>query len=154
MNDKPEIATILVQVALVITIVVLVADDWLIRGALAFIPAMLLAQRALGSAGNKVSDGLTGGPRDLLIREPIQKLEAILREFQPICRLMGVGGITPEEALRRTNHLEKDLTRLLDEVSPRNQDEVTPGTQGEVGLSASFFHDLLRTHQVERPGRR
>ena len=38
MNEKPETGTVLFEVAL-LTVVVLLVDEWLIRGALAFIPA-------------------------------------------------------------------------------------------------------------------
>ena len=140
MNDKPQTGTILFEVAL-LTVVVFLVDEWLIRGALAFIPAMLLAQRALDAAGNKVSDGLTGGQGDLSIREPIKKLQAIVREFYAMCHLMGAGGISPEQALERTSDLEKDLTRLLDEVTaappavavaPAEVAEKVAGTSPEV----------------------
>ncbi len=114
MTDKPQTGTIMFEVAL-LTVVVFLVDEWLIRGALAFIPAMLLAQRALDSAAAKASAGLAGGQGDL--RGPINKLEAIIREFYAMCHLMGSEGITSEQALERTNELEKDLTRLLDEVT-------------------------------------
>ena len=55
MSDKPETGTVLFVVAL-LTIVVLLVDEWLMRAALAFIPAMLLAQRALNSSGAKPSE--------------------------------------------------------------------------------------------------
>lgn len=109
MNDKPETGTIFFEVAL-LTIVVFLVDEWLIRGALAFIPAMLLAQRALDAAGKKAS-------HDALIGEPIKKLQAIFREFHAMCHLMGSGGITSEQALERSSALEKDLNLLMEEVT-------------------------------------
>ena len=41
---------------------------------------------------------------------------------------MGRGGISPEEALHRTHDLEKDLSRLLDEVTkePREAEALKP----------------------------
>ena len=125
MNDKPQTGTILFEVAL-LTIVVFLVDEWLIRGALAFIPAMLLAQRALDSAGAKASDGLTGDPGGASIGEHIKKLQSIFREFYTTCHLMGSGGITSEEALERTSDLEKDLNRLLDEVTAPPVDVAAP----------------------------
>ena len=70
MSDKPETGTILFEVAL-LTIVVLLVDEWLIRGALAFIPAMLLAQRAL-DAGKKASESTFTD--DQLLDQPVPEV--------------------------------------------------------------------------------
>lgn len=123
MDKKPETGTILFEVAL-LTVVVLLVDEWLIRGALAFIPAMLLAQRALDAGKAKGSDGLaTMSDRrsDEPVLEHVTKLLKHFRQFYATCHLMGSGGITPEEALHRTHDLEKDLSRLLSEVTKEPQ---------------------------------
>ncbi len=130
MNQKPAMGTLLFEVAL-LTVVVLLVDEWLIRGALAFRPAMLLAQRALDAGGVKASEGLTANDdrrRDEPVREHVTKLLEHFRQFYATCHLMGAGGITPEEALHRTHDLEKDLSRLLDEVTqePREVESQEP----------------------------
>ena len=117
MNDKPETGTILFEVAL-LTVVVLLVDEWLIRGALAFIPAMLLAQRALDAGGSRASEGLTStdeqeGP----VREHVAKLLEYFQKFYATCQLMVAGEITAGEALHRTNDLEEDLSSLLNKVT-------------------------------------
>ncbi len=127
MNEKPETGTIIFEVAL-LTVVVLLVDEWLIRGALAFIPAMLLAQRALDAGSRKASEGSTSihdGRTDEPVREHVTRLLEHFRQFYATCHLIGSGGITPEEALHRTHDLEKDLSRLLDEVT-REPQEVEP----------------------------
>ena len=124
MNEKPAMGTILFEVVL-LTVVVLLVDEWLIRGALAFIPAMLLAQRALQAGGTKASEGLPGifdRRTDEPVREHVTKLLEHFRQFYATCHLMGSGGITPEEALHRTHDLEKDLSRLLNEVTKEPQE--------------------------------
>ncbi len=118
MNTKPEIGTILFEVAL-LTVVVFLVDEWLIRGALAFIPAMLLAQRALDTT--KASDGFEPVHGGQPVGESIDKLLSIFREFSAMCKLVGSGGITSEDAQERTQDLEKDLNRLLDEVKGVSQ---------------------------------
>ncbi len=130
MNKKPETGTVLFEVAL-LTVVVLLVDEWLIRGALAFIPAMLLAQRALDAGSTKASEGSTSifdRRTDEHIREHVTTLLEHFRQFYATCHLMGSGGITPEEALHRTHDLEKDLSRLLDEVTqePREVESQEP----------------------------
>ncbi len=80
---------------------------------------MLLAQRAL-DGGSKASTSLTsplfqGGNQP--IRERVTKLLEYLRQFNATCHLVGSGEITPEEALLRTSNLEKDLSRLLADVT-------------------------------------
>ena len=125
MNENPQIGTILFEVAL-LTVVVLLVDERLMRGALAFIPAMLLAQRALIVTSSMASEAQTstdGTRTDHTVREHVQKLLDHFREFYATCHLMGSGGITSEEALQRTNDLEMDLNRLLDEVT-RGSEEV------------------------------
>ena len=116
MSDKPEIGTILFEVAL-LTIVVLLVDEWLIRGALAFIPAMLLAQRALQAGGSRAPEhssptGDLGTP----LREHVTRLLEYFQRFYTTCQLMGSGKITPGEALERTSNLEEDLSSLLEKV--------------------------------------
>ena len=123
MNEKPETGTILFEVAL-LTVVVLLVDEWLIRGALAFIPAMLLAKRALNAGSTKASEGSTSiydRRTDQPVREHVTRLLEHFRQFYATCHLMGSGGITPEEALHRTHDLEKDLSRLLSEVTKEPQ---------------------------------
>ena len=64
---KDQNGTILVEVAL-LTIIVLLVDETLVRAGMAFVPAMLLAQRALSAAGRS-STGPPGRPhRGLLSR--------------------------------------------------------------------------------------
>ena len=126
MNVKPEVGTIFFEVFL-LTVVVFLVDEWLIRGALAFIPAMLLAQRALDAGGAKVSDGFSYDRRsDGTVREHVEKLLEHFRKFYATCHLMGAGGITPEEALHRTHDLEKELTALLDRVTHEPQEVKEP----------------------------
>ena len=132
MNKKPETGTVLFEVAL-LTVVVLLVDEWLIRGALAFIPAMLLAQRALDTGSRKASEGSTSiydRRRDEPVREHVTKLLEHFRQFYATCHLMGSGGITPEEALHRTHDLEKDLSRLLDEVTQEPPEVESQEAQG------------------------
>ena len=124
MNKKPETATILFEVAL-LTIVVFLVDEWLIRGALAFIPAMLLAQRAIDAGNTKTPEGSTSiydRRTDEPVRDHVERLLEHFRQFYATCHLMGRGGISPEEALHRTHDLEKDLSRLLDEVTKEPQE--------------------------------
>ena len=117
MNDKPETGTILFEVAL-LTIVVLLVDEWLIRGALAFIPAMLLAQRALQTGGSKAPEHLSSTNDSATpVREHVTRLLEYFQKFYTTCQLMGSGKITPGEALQRTNDLEDHLSSLLDEVT-------------------------------------
>ena len=117
MKEQPATGTILFEVAL-LTVVVLLVDEWLIRGALAFVPALLLAQRALLAGGSEGSGNSKTDDRrsDLLVRQYVTELLEHFRTFYATCHLMGAGGLTPEEALQRTHTLEKDLSRLMDEV--------------------------------------
>ncbi len=129
MDEQPALGTILFHVAL-LTIIVLLVDERLMRGALAVIPAMLLAQRAIGATKAKsTSDGDWTGAHDrrmdLHVREHVTKLLGRFRDFYAMIHLMSSGGITSDEAMARAGELEKDLNRLLDDI--------TVGPEGEEG---------------------
>ena len=130
MNEKSQTGTILFEVAL-LTVVVLIVDEPLIRAGLAFVPALLLAQRAVNAASGGVPVGALRGERreDDDVRDHIKRLLAHFREFYATCHLLGKGEISSPEAMRRTGHLEAELNRLLDEV--------TNGTREGAGLAAS-----------------
>jgi hypothetical protein len=129
MNERSVTGTILFEVAL-LTVIVLLVDERMIRGALAFIPALLLAQRAIGAtASAEVADWNPAKDRrmDEHVRRHITKLLDHFRDFYAMCHLVGSGGINSDEALMRANHLEKELNRLLDEV--------TSGAREEAGIA-------------------
>ena len=121
MNEKPAMGTILFHVAL-LTIIVLLVDERMMRGALAILPAMLLAQRAMAMGAMSSKDpgdwsGLDDRRMDEHVRMHVEKLLAHFREFYAMHHLMSSGRMTSEEALVRAGDIEKDLNRLLDEVT-------------------------------------
>ena len=127
MNEKSQIGTILFEVALLILAVIIV-DERLLRAGLAFVPALLLAQRAANAASGGQPGWAAPGERrvDGDARDHIKRLLAHFREFYATCHLMGKGEISAPEALRRTGDLEVELNRLLDDV--------TNGTREKAGL--------------------
>ena len=119
MDEKPALGTILFHVAL-LTIIVILVDERLIRGALAIIPAMLLAQRAIGATQAKSTDDWTGVDdrrMDVHVREHVTKLLGRFRDFYAMIHLMSSGGITSDEAMARAGELEKDLNQLLEDIT-------------------------------------
>jgi len=116
MSDKPETGTILFEVAL-LTVVVLLVDELMMRAALSFIPAMLLAQRALNSSGAPPSGEPTSEEGQNPVCEHVSKLLEYFQKFYATCQLMASGEITPGEALSRTSDLEEDLSSLLEKVT-------------------------------------
>ncbi len=121
MDEKPAMGTILFHVAL-LTIIVLLVDERLMRGALAILPAMLLAQRAMAMGASQEKDKgewtqMDDRRMDEHVRKHIEKLLAHFREFYAMHHLMTSGRMTSEEALVRANDIEKDLNRLLVNVT-------------------------------------
>ena len=116
MSDKPETGTILFEVAL-LTVVVLLVDELMMRAALSFIPAMLLAQRALNASGAPPAGEPTSTEGQNPVREHVTKLLEYFQKFYATCQLMASGEITPGEALSRTSDLEEDLSSLLEKVT-------------------------------------
>ena len=116
MSDKPETGTILFEVAF-LTVVVLLVDELMMRAALSFIPAMLLAQRALSSSGAPPSGEPISTEDQNSVREHVSKLLEYFQKFYATCQLMASGEITPGEALSRTSDIEEDLSSLLEKVT-------------------------------------
>ena len=119
MDEQPALGTILFHVGL-LTLIVLLVDERMMRGALAIIPVLLIAQRAMGATQSKESgewSGIHDRRMDEHVRKHLEKLLAHFREFYAMNHLMSTGGMNSEEALVRANEIEKDLNRLLDEVT-------------------------------------
>ncbi len=130
MDEQPALGTILFHVAL-LTIIVLLVDERLIRGALAVIPAMLLAQRAIGATQAKSTPtgdwtGVHDRRMDVHVREHVTKLLGRFRDFYAMIHLMSSGGITSDEAMARAGELEKDLNQLLDDITVGPEVEAGP----------------------------
>ena len=119
MDQQPQLGTIFFHVGL-LAIIVLLVDETLIRGGLAIIPGMLLAQRAMGGSIPK-SNGDWSEVHDQRMNEHVrahlEKLLGYFREFYATNHLMTTGEMGAEEALSRASDLEKDLNRLLDDVT-------------------------------------
>ena len=115
--DGSEKGIVLFEVVLIALAVVLV-DDLAVRVAMAMVPAMLLAQRALAAdastgprvgAANRQADSRD----DAQAHEGIGELLTLLREFYSTCHLFGKEQISAVEAQVRTAAVEKKLNQLL-----------------------------------------
>ena len=119
MDGQPALGTVFFHVVL-LAIIVLLVDERLIRGGLAIIPGMFLAQRAMGAtAAEAISDWSPINDRRMNehVREHIERLLSHFRDFYALSHHMTSGRMSPEEAGERAGELENDLNRLLDEVT-------------------------------------
>lgn len=126
--DKSESFSVFLMVALLAFAVVLV-DERLLRTAVAVLPALWLAQRALatpevkkGPAPPEERDRRT----DVEVREYIGRLLKYLREFYATCHLMGTGAVTADVAEERASNIEKELNRLLADITQATRAKATP----------------------------
>lgn len=117
--DKSETVSVFLMVVLLAFAVVLV-DERLLRTAIAVLPALMLAQKAL-NAGAPVAPPTSFDPeerrQDEEVRQYIEQLLKHFREFYTTCHLMGAKVLTVEAAEERANNLERDLNRLLAQVT-------------------------------------
>jgi hypothetical protein len=116
------------MVALLSFAVVLV-DERLLRTAVAVLPALWLAQRALQvRAAGKETVGEAGADRrtDAEVRAYVDRLLKHLREFYTTCHLMGAKVLTAEAAEERANTIEKELNRLLAEITEATRAKARP----------------------------
>lgn len=113
-NDK---TTVLFMLAVMAFAIVLVDDRW-VRVGLAVLPALLLAQRALmGSGVGKqapAADALDEDRRsDLTVREQIQELLKLIREFYTTCHMVAVGQLEPSKAKAKAAVVEGKLNQMM-----------------------------------------
>jgi len=125
--DKSESLSVFLMVTLLAFAVVLV-DERLLRTAMAVLPALWLAQRALGVNAPAAEPPAVEADRrtDTEIRAYIDRLLKYFREFYTTCHLMGAGVLTPDAAEERANNLEKELNRLLAEITSAAKTRANP----------------------------
>jgi len=111
----------------VLAFAVVIIDERLLRVLVAFVPALLLAQRALHSPVGAREDPAEEADRreDRGTRGAIDELLRHIREFYLTCHLLGSGKMSPEEAVEQSGKVERELNRLLARV---NRSARTRGT--------------------------
>lgn len=127
---KGQNGAIFVEVAL-LTIIVILVDETLLRTGLAFVPAMLLAQRASNAAEAPASESVrseTERRADAPSRKHLEDFLGQFREFYATCHLLGSGEISSDEALERTTAQERGLNRLLAKVTAATRERAGRGT--------------------------
>lgn len=114
--DRSDSFSVFLMVLLLAFAVVIVDERWL-RVGIAVLPALVLAQRALGA--QRAERPPEGGDRrtDDEVRAHLDQLLKHFREFYATCHLMGVGVLTPQAAEERATTLERDLNRLLAQMT-------------------------------------
>jgi hypothetical protein len=117
MMKKGDTGTIVLLLC-VLAFAVVIVEEWWLRTLVAFVPALLLAQRAMiGSSLEQEKVGAAERRADVDTRSSIDELLKHIREFYSTCHLMGTGRMGPDEALEKAGQQEKDLNRLLAEVT-------------------------------------
>lgn len=129
--EKATVGLVLFEVALLAGVLAFV-DDTLIRVGLGFVPAMLLAQRALDitpGPGEIRVRGVGGVDRrrNHLVRDYVDVLLQRVREFYAACHLLRSRQISQEEATERIHAIEQDLDRILGEVTRASRIEIGTG---------------------------
>ena len=112
--------TVVLLLALVAFAVVIVDERWL-RAAVAVVPALLLAQRAMRAPGTPESQapvvGAANRRSDSDVRGHVDELLKHFREFYTTCHLMAIGSIEPDEAKSQAAGIERSLNKLLAQVT-------------------------------------
>jgi acyl carrier protein phosphodiesterase len=126
---KGQNGAIFVEVAL-LTIIVILVDETLLRTGLAFVPAMLLAQRASSAAEAPASESVSPEPErraDVPSRRHLEDFLSQFREFYATCHLLGSGEISSDDALERTTAQERSLNQLLAQVTAATKERARLG---------------------------
>ncbi len=104
----------------VLAFAVVVIDERFLRAAVAFVPGLLLMQRAISAGGSKEHTGLVGAANrrfDPTMRGSVDELLRYIREFYLTCHMLGTGKMTSDEAVESTSEMEKNLNQLLARVT-------------------------------------
>lgn len=115
--QKTDVASVVLLIFVLSFAVVIVDERWL-RVAIAFVPAMLLAQQALKKSGSESPSEETPDRRsDDLVRSAVDELLRHIREFYLTCHMMGTGKLSPDDAVEKAAQQELELNRLLARVT-------------------------------------
>ncbi len=104
----------------VLAFAVVFIDERFLRTAVAFVPALLLMQRAMSAGGSKEHTGLVGAANrrfDASMRGSVEELLGYIREFYLTCHMIGTGKMTSDEAVESTSEMESNLNQLLARVT-------------------------------------
>ena len=115
--QKGDTGTVLLLL-FVLAFAVVIVDERLLRVLIAVVPALLLAQRALG--GEKPAPkpvGHSDRRMDSATRSSVDELHLHIREFYLTCHLFGVGKMDPDEATEKVAQQEQKLNQLLAKVT-------------------------------------
>jgi hypothetical protein len=116
---KSDVASIVLLIFVLSFAVVIVDERWL-RVAIAFVPALLLAQQGLRAANHDEEDtgaGWADRRTDMEMRDSVDELLRHIREFYLTCHMMGTGKLAPDDAVERAAQQELQLNRLLARIT-------------------------------------
>ena len=116
---KADLASIVLLILVLSFAVVIVDERWL-RVAIAFVPALLLAQqgvRASSVAEEDSANGWADRRGDPEMRSSVDELLRHIREFYLTCHMMGTGKLSPDDAVERAAQQELQLNQLLARVT-------------------------------------
>ena len=117
--QKQDTGSILI-LTFVLAFAVVVIDEQFLRTAVAFVPALLLMQRAMSAGRRTEHTGLVGAANrrfDPSMRGSVDELLQYIREFYLTCHMIGTGKMTSDEAAESASEMEKNLNQLLARVT-------------------------------------
>jgi hypothetical protein len=117
--EKQDTGTVLILV-FVLAFAVIIIDERFLRTAVAFVPTLLLMQRAWSMSTGEGQGPLVGAAErrfDGDMRGAVDELLWHIREFYLTCHMWGTGKIDGEEAVEKAAEMEMKLNQLLARVT-------------------------------------
>ncbi len=121
---------VLIDVVVLVLVTALI-DEALMRVALSVAPGLLLAQRALeapDASEGPTRSGFEDRRHDGVVRNYVDELLKLVRQFHTACHLLRSGQITYERATERTGEIEGGLNRMLADIMKAAKEEATSET--------------------------
>lgn len=118
MNQGSDRPTVLFMLAVMAFAIILVDDRW-VRVGLGLLPALLLAQRAVGGGGVGARPGPPVGEERRSnpgLRDQVQELLKLIREFYTTCHMVAVGQLEASKAKAKAQVVERKLNLMMAEM--------------------------------------
>jgi gas vesicle protein len=110
-------AVVVIAALAAMVVAVTIVDSVWLRAVLVLIPALVIATGALaGAHASDERDRIDERRTNLTLRERIQELLDLIRDFYTTCHMVAVGQLEPSKAKAKAQAVERRLSEIMAEM--------------------------------------